>query len=88
MNFFLNIQNKPVKQKKIILFFVVGILMIFIFGIWFFQFKNSLEIKAQKQSGNLTPIFELTENVVDTYRNSTEKLEEIKEIFNENEQVI
>ena len=85
MSFIQNLQKKTDNQKKVILFSIVGIFMVFIFGIWCFQFKKSLEVKTIKQNNNLVPMIELTENIVNTYKDSTEKIEEIKEIFKEKE---
>ena len=73
-----NLQNKPVRQRKIILFVIVGILMIFVFGVWYSQFKETLNTE-NKQESELTSISELS----DIYKNSVEKIGEIKEILEE-----
>ena len=78
MGFIQNLQNKPESQKRIILFLIVGILMVFVFYVWVFQFRNSLKMRTKKQNEDLTSLSELTENIKDTYKNSTEKIKEIK----------
>lgn len=83
MSFIQNLQKKSENQKRIIMFFAVGFLMVLVFIIWFFQFKNSYNGKTKKSDKILIPVTELTENVVNTYKNSTEEIEKIKEIFNE-----
>ena len=83
MSFIQNLQNKSENHRKIILFFVVGILMVFVFVVWVFQFKNSLEIKSDKSGKELIPVSELTEKVVETYKDSSQKIQEIKGILEE-----
>ncbi len=83
MNFIQNLQNKPEGQKKLILFLIVGILMIFVFCIWFFQFKKSLNSRTNITKNNLTSVTELTENVSDVYKNTSKKIDEIKGILKE-----
>ncbi|MCK4918573.1 MAG: hypothetical protein KAS02_02205 [Candidatus Pacebacteria bacterium] len=84
MTFIEDLQNKSDKQKKIILFSVVGILMVIVFFIWIFQFKNSLKIKSEISNDSLIFTSELNKNITGVYENSVKKFSELKEIFKEN----
>jgi len=83
MSFIRNLQNKTERQKRIILFLSVGVLMILVFFVWVFQFKNSLEFKTENQNEELTSVSELAERVTETYKSSTERIQEINEILGE-----
>ncbi|MFH1402335.1 MAG: hypothetical protein ABIG87_01775 [Patescibacteria group bacterium] len=82
MAFIQNIQNKTDKQKKVILFASVGIIMAFVFIVWILQIKNNsarrLKLETETQS-QLPPLSEIKNGVVDVYNESAEKIKNIKE---------
>ncbi|MCK5286143.1 MAG: hypothetical protein KAJ58_02880 [Candidatus Pacebacteria bacterium] len=85
MAFIQNLQNKPEKEKKIILTCILGVIMILVFLIWIFQFKNFLkEENRDKNCGeDFTVITELAEDIKETYNNSVKEIDKIKDVLKE-----
>lgn len=83
MDFILNLRNKPEKQKRIILFFIVGLLMFFVFNIWFSQFKKSIKTEVKNPIEDLTSVVEIKDNLVNSYKNILDEKEKIEENLQE-----
>ncbi|MBU1046924.1 hypothetical protein KKH36_04075 [Patescibacteria group bacterium] len=83
MDFILNLRNKPEKQKRIILFFIVGLLMFFVFNIWFSQFKKSLKTEVKNPIEDLSSVVEIKDNLVNSYKDIIDEKEKIEENLQE-----
>ncbi len=77
-----NLKNKSENEKKIILILVVGVLMIFVCFVWFIQMKINFQDKDTPEE-LLPEASVLIEAISDTYGNSVEKIEEIKQNLGE-----
>jgi len=76
MSFVQNLRSKPEKQKRKIMVVSLVILMLLVSFVWFLQFKMSSSIKNKM---DLSQIFGVKNEVVDTYNDSLDKINDLKD---------
>lgn len=76
MSFVQNLRNKSEKQKKKILVVSLVVSMLLVSLVWFFQFRMSSSVKNKI---DLSQILGIKDEVVDTYNDSVEKINGLKE---------